>query len=285
MYIEVLRSGLYTSIQDGGRLGFARYGVPESGVMDSYAGRFANLLTGNENSAAVLEITHTGPVLRFYGNHLLAVCGLGMNAFLNDLPVPLNEAFPVRKGDILDIQKVTHGNFLYLAVRGGLLSEKVLSSRSMYDGITPQFRLKVGDHLEVSAGDYEHEPALASVRFDAKRYATGQLPVYPGPEWSMLSESEKADLFQQYFTLTSESSRMAFIFKEFVKHKPKAMWSVPVLPGTIQLTSAGKLIALMCDAQVTGGYPRVLQITNEGLQLLAQKRPGQQIRFLLQTLD
>ncbi len=280
MQMKVIRSGPATSIQDMGRAGYGKYGVPESGVMDTYAARLANLLVGNEAAAAVLEITLTGPELYFAHPGRIAVCGLGAEAFLNGRPLGLNEAVGAAEGAVLKIGKVTRGNFLYLAISGGFQSEKILSSRSMYEGITKAARLKGGETLPVLPQlTQEQEPGFAAVRFEMQRYTESDLPVFPGPEWMILSKKEKGHLLGQRFTISPDSNRMAFSLKERIKHQSPSILTVPVLPGTVQLTSGGQLIVLMRDAQVTGGYPRILQMDKTWLDVLAQKRAGEQISF------
>ncbi|HET8810037.1 MAG TPA: biotin-dependent carboxyltransferase family protein [Flavobacteriaceae bacterium] len=280
--IEVLKSGFATSIQDLGRVGFAKFGVPKNGAMDQYSANFANLLVGNSLDAAVMEITLTGPKLHFHSKTLIAVVSLGTELFLNGEKQALNEACLVENGSVLELQKITLGNFAYLAVYGGFQTEFVLGSRSMYDGITSKSRLKKGSVLEIPAYSSTIKTLYASTRFDMERYSTNKVEVFTGPEFHLLSEKTKQLLLENKFTLSSDSNRMAYLLEEQLENELKPILTGPVLPGTIQLTPSGKLIVLMRDCQTTGGYPRVLQVSEKSLGVLAQKRTRETVLFSLQ---
>lgn len=277
--IEVLKSGFATSIQDLGRTGFAKFGVPKSGTMDRYSANFANLLVGNSLDAAVMEITLTGPKLQFHAKSLIAVVGLGAELFLNSEKQALNEAFLAENGSVLELQKITSGNFAYLAVYGGFQTEFVLGSRSMYDGITSKSQLKKGAVLKSPTFSATVKNPHASLRFKGERYFKDFIEVFPGPEFHLLSSPKKEQLFQSKFTLSSDSNRMAFLFEEKLENNLNPILTSPVLPGTVQLTPSGNLIILMRDCQTTGGYPRVLQVSEKSLDVLAQKRAGEKIGF------
>ncbi len=279
MGIEVLQPGLWTSIQDCGRVGYGEYGVPRSGTMDEYTAKFANLLVGNYKSAAVMEITQLGPKLKFHENTIIAVTGLGAEVFLNDKNVRINEAFRVEKSSILDIKNVSRGNRIYLSVFSGFKTKKVLNSRSMFDGITPRSKVKKGDFLEIVAFSGNEQNHFSSVRFEEELYFSDQLQVFAGPEFSFVSERIKNALFQHKFTVSSESGRMAYMLKEKIKNELNPILTGAVLPGTVELTPSGQLILFMRDAPITGGYPRILQLSEESINRLSQKRSGEKIRF------
>lgn len=280
--IEVLKSGFATSIQDLGRVGFAKFGVPKNGAMDQYSANFANLLVGNSLDAAVMEITLTGPKLHFHSKTLIAVTGLDADIFLNGEKQVLNEAFLVETGSVLEIQKITSGNFVYLAVYKGFRTPPVLGSRSMYDGITPQSRVKKGDFLEIEIFSGTRQNHFSSIRFEEETYFSDQLQAFPGPEFELLSEKTKQLLLENKFTISSDSNRMAYLLEEQLENELKPILTGPVLPGTIQLTFGGNLIILMRDCQTTGGYPRVLQVSEKSLDVLAQKRTREKVLFSLQ---
>src|SRR5699024_9133235 len=131
MGIKVLRPGLSTSVQDMGRYGYAAYGIPESGAMDKYTAGMGNILVGNPQNLAVLEITRIGPKLQFSTHHQIVISGLEVDAYLNDKKVEVQEVYDVNKGTILDIQRMVKGNFAYLAVNDEFQTDKVFNSKSI----------------------------------------------------------------------------------------------------------------------------------------------------------
>src|SRR6056297_2703027 len=124
--LEVLQPGLFTSIQDRGRFGFMQYGVPVSGAMDSYAAGLANLLLKNQPDAAVLEITQAGPKLRFSEATAITVTGAELSPVLNGRAVENNHVLQVNAGEILSFGKRKFGARAYLAIQGGIFTEKFL---------------------------------------------------------------------------------------------------------------------------------------------------------------
>lgn len=281
MALEILKSGLASSVQDQGREGFGSFGVPQCGAMDKYAAKFANILVGNAENDAVLEIATMGCKIRFHERALVAISGLDAEIYVNKAKKPINEAFLMARNDILEIKGKFRGRWVYVAISGGILSEIVLKSRSMYEGITPQFNLKKGTFLEINPYLEEENPTFSSLRFEDTRYSCEEMEVFPGPEFQLLSQETKRRLIQCKFTVSGDSSRMAFLFEETVENKLTPILTSPVLPGSVQLTSSGKLIVLMRDCQVTGGYPRVLQVTEKSVSVLSQKRTGEEVGFRL----
>lgn len=281
MSIKVMSPGLLTTIQDYGRLGFAEYGVPKSGAMDAYAVKIANMLVGDSEEEAVMEITMLGPELEFQQNAFVALSGLKAEVFLNGESVDLNTAFRVKKNDRLKISQITKGVRIYLAVNGGFLTERVLGSRSFYGNITTTEKLKKGDNLPIAEFHPKNENKLASVKFESEHYESPKLTVFKGPEWENLSETLKEGLLKKHFTVSKNNSRMAYQLKETFQNELKPILTQPVLPGTVQLTPGGNLIILMRDCQTTGGYPRIFQLDDESINRLAQKREGDGVGFEL----
>src|SRR5699024_3364952 len=183
MSVRVLSAGMFTNIQDNGRLNFTEFGVPLSGAMDRYAAKFANLLVGNTKEKAVLEIALTGPKLQFSEPALIAVSCLEAELMLNKKEMSVNTPFLVSKGDVLHLRRVTKGARAYLAVSGGFLTKLVLGSRSFYEGITTQTKLRKGDVLPIDSMAGQFTARTAGVKFSEKRYDTDVLNVYKAPEW------------------------------------------------------------------------------------------------------
>ncbi|MAW94509.1 MULTISPECIES: biotin-dependent carboxyltransferase family protein [unclassified Leeuwenhoekiella] len=279
--VQVIKPGFYTSIQDLGRLQSACYGVPQSGAMDRLSAQKANLLLNNAEDAAVLEITMTGPELLFEAACQIAICGAHFEVVLNDSPLERSKAYTVASGSRLRFGGLKEGFRAYLAVSGGFLTEQVLKSRSQYAGITQKARLEKGDVLPYSASE-TRKSSTARVNFQDSGLFHSKIEVFKGPEFELLEEPLQQALFSKDFSIAPTSNRMATGFNELLPNTLKGIVTAPVIPGTVQLTPNGNLIALMRDCQVTGGYPRVLQLSEKGISALAQKRPGEEVGFELE---
>lgn len=280
--IKVLHPGFQSSYQDLGRLGMAKYAVPQSGVMDRYSANFANLLLQNPADTPLIEVCLAGPKLLFETPALLAVAGLEAQVFINQIPVPLHKVLSVKKGDILEVKQVTKGNHLYIACKGGFLTEKVMGSCSYYEAICPSTQLAKGKLLsiqELDASTYQQRPSHVRIRYAAKKLENSILDVFEGPEFFQLDANQKRQLFHQEFHVSKNIGRMAFQLEETLPNQLDPILTSPVIPGTIQLTPSGQLIALMKDAQTTGGYPRILQLSEFGIAQLAQKKQGSLVKF------
>ncbi len=140
--IEVLQPGLFSSVQDLGRFGFRKFGVPQSGVMDSYAAKMANLIVGNKKEAAVLEITQMGPKLQFNSDAIIAICGANLSPRLDGETIHNAKIYNVTAGAVLSFGKRKTGCRAYLAFKGGINSEEILNSKSWYKGLTEDFKLE-----------------------------------------------------------------------------------------------------------------------------------------------
>lgn len=279
--IKVLNPGFYSSIQDFGRLGYQEYGVPYSGVMDKKAASIVNTLLGNHKNEAVLEMTMTGAKLQFNIHTYIAISGADMSPTLNGLPVHLNKIIAIKPNDILAFARLQTGFRCYLAVLGGFKTETVMNSKSMRQNITQKVKLHKNDNLQVVEVSIENKNKHASVRFDTSYITANTIEVFKGPEFDKLSEAQKLQLFSNKFTISKDNNRMAYQLEETIDNNLKPIITSPVLPGTVQLTPSGKLIVLMCDCQTTGGYPRVLQLKESAINVLAQKFMGSKIKFSL----
>lgn len=279
--ITVIKPGFYTSVQDLGRYGYAHLGVPVSGAMDLISFNLANHLLKNQPDAACLEMTMMGATLFFDQPTLIVLCGAEAPISINGQPQTLNRIIPIQAGDCLKISQFQSGQRVYLAIKEGFMSEVILNSRSFYKGITSQSHLKQGNILFYPSSTFTGTSAHAHLKFVDWTRDGKYLEVYPGPEINNLREEIYDKLFQNKFTISTLQDRMGIQLEEHLPNNLKEILTAPVYPGTVQLTPSGRLIILMRDAQVTGGYPRILQLTDKAVSLLSQKRPGQAIQFNL----
>ena len=283
--INILQPGFYTSIQDLGRKEFMHYGVPVSGAMDNFSAKKANLLVNNQENAAVLEITMTGPTLDFQTQTEIAICGAQFEVYLNNSLISNSRLYTIPPKSILKFGALQKGFRAYLAVHGGFQTRQVLGSRSFYSEITEKVRLQKGDQLPINVVNINNSATNSRVSFEDKQLWSQEIPVYKGPEYDFLPSELKEQLSRFSFTLTPASNRMAIPFQELMPNNLKGIVTAPVLPGTIQLTPSGILIALMRDCQITGGYPRIFQISEPGICRLSQKKPGESVCFRLIELS
>lgn len=279
--IDVLQPGLFSTIQDPGRFGFREYGVPLSGPMDSYAYRLANLILQNDPQNPVLEITQIGPKLLFNAPASIVITGGNLSPAINGSGISNNRIHRLAANDILSFGRQVLGSRAYLAIKGGFSSSKVLNSFSWYEGLTPYFRLEKGMTLSFLKDDREDLKSTSSLGYRDNYLKEYKIPVFPGPEFEKLPTRLRSKIFSNPFTIAPSSNRMAFQFLEDFENDLLPMLTGPVIPGTIQLTPSGKLIVLMRDCQTTGGYPRVLQVSEKGVNILSQKMIGEKVKFEL----
>lgn len=277
--LKVLKSGFFTTVQDGGRLGYLNKGVPVSGFMDSFSATKINLLLENDPNAAVLEITMTGPTVEFDAPTYICLGGAEISVTLNNDPIAHFKVHKIEKGDILSYGKLKKGLRNFLAVKGGLRTTPVLHSRSQYYPVTDKNCLK--DRAEVP---YEavvgFEPKISEIKVDSFLDST-ELEVSKGPEFDLLNDKQLEAIFFKNFKVAKENNRMAYQLAETIDGHKISMLTSATLPGTVQLTPAGRLIILMKDGQTTGGYPRILQLSDMAISILAQKKFGDEIFFKL----
>jgi len=281
--LKILQPGLYTSIQDTGRFGYRNIGVPMSGCMDSISGGFANALLNNDKNDAVMEITMVGPKLAFMASANIVITGAEMCAELNNNPILNYKVYPVQNGDILSFGKLKKGIRCYLSVSGGFQSEMILKSRSFYAGITSQGFFKKNDLLSFKHQEINNKHPKAAINTKIPFYDTNAIEVFKGPELELFSSRELRKILSTTFTVSNDNNRMGYRMEEEVVKHTKSIITSPVLPGTVQLLPSGKLIILMKDAQTTGGYPRIFQLTEKSIAILAQKRARDTVELKLIT--
>ena len=269
--IKVLHPGFFNTIQDKGRVGFAEFGVPISGAMDSFSADLANHILNNSLENALLEITFGGCSLQFLENTIICISGADFSAMLNDIKVSLNTQVEIRKNDVLTFGKRIFGSYAYLAVTGGFQSEIKLKSRSFFKNITTNYTLKRGDYLSFLPIHSSKISTNTSVKISKEHFNSKEISCLKGPEFDELSDFQKEELFQKTFTISNEISRIGYKLNELFENNLPPILTSAVFPGTIQLTPSGKLIVLMRDCQVTGGYPRILKLTENGINQFAQK--------------
>jgi antagonist of KipI len=275
--IDVLDGGLLTTVQDLGRTGWQRYGVPVSGAMDPWALRAANLLVGNGEGAAALEITLVGPALRFDGPGVVAVTGGDLGACLNGHPIDLWRAVSVSAGSELTFSGRRSGMRAYLGVAGGVDVPPVLGSRSTF--------------VKSALGGYEGRALAAGDRvpigacLDAAVPACGRMHtvrVVMGPQEDAFTDDGIRTFLSGTFTVTPQSDRVGCrLSGPPVRHVQGAdIVSDGTSFGAIQVSGDGLPIVLMADRGTTGGYTKIATVASVDLPHLAQAAPEDGVRFV-----
>ena len=278
--------GLFTTIQDPGRYGFQRYGVPISGAMDSYAYIAANYLVKNAINAACLEITLSGPTLEFLNHAQIAITGGPSTPNVNGEVVPCWQTLQVTRGDMLSIGALQSGCRAYLAVGGGIDVPLVLGSRSTYVrggfGGFQGRRLKGGDVIAAYKPSEPLSAQLAMPRDLIPEYGRDlRVDVVLGPQSDHFTEAGLTTFFTNTYVVTNESDRMGYrLAGPAIEQKPAVPMVSDAVPiGALQVPRSGQPIIVMRDAQTTGGYPKLAVVTTPGLSRLGQARPDDRIRF------
>ena len=274
--IKVIQTGLFTTIQDGGRHGYRNIGIPTSGFMDQENAWAANIIVDNDREESLFEITLTGPTLIFNGNYVISITGGDFNPLINELPVKMYKPINVKLGDTLKINNTKNGARCYLAISGGIDVKSIFGSKSFFSNISESYYLRKGDEIKISNNSNSKILKNNKFKFKLKK----SMDVFKGPEFDLLSIKVKKMLFKNEFTIRT-NSRMGYNLEEKVQIGIKSIISSPVMPGTIQLTPSGKMIILHRDCQTTGGYPRILQLNKSSLNHLSQIKSNEKIKFSL----
>jgi antagonist of KipI len=298
---------MFTTVQDLGRTGHQRYGVPVCGAMDSWALRVANTMVGNEPGDAGLEATLLGPTLRVDTETLVAVAGAELGAFVEDVHVPPRHPVWLAPGSTLTLRGGSQGCRAVIAVAGGIDVQPILGSRSTYvragfGGFAGR-ALRKGDVLAIGTPSararrlmaalaradrsFTIAPWAASPTIGPLYSATPVVRLLAGTHTDFLTSASREALFGESFRISPQSDRMGYRLEgpQLGITEPLELLSEGTTFGTMQLPPGGSPIVLMADAQTTGGYPRIGEVPTVDLPLLAQLRPGDHVRFRPCSLD
>lgn len=287
--LEVLEVGGLATIQDAGRSGWRRFGVPLAGPMDRLAFEAANLLAGNPPHAAVLEVGAGDIILRARNDCLIAVTGAGFELSVNIWSFPLWGSYLVRGGWSIRLAKGGFGMWAYLTTAGGLDVPPVLGSRSTYlrghfGGLDGRL-LQPGDVLRTGTPHRLLMESSGRTVAPEARPAYGPFPtveVIPGPQADRFTLDELAVFTSGNYRLSSSSDRMGYRLDGPALRGGGSLelTSEGVAVGSIQVPPGGQPIVMMADCATTGGYPKIACVTSAAMPLLAQCTPGKdEVRF------
>lgn len=307
MSLEIERPGLLTTVQDLGRRGFQHLGVKVNGAMDELSHRMANWLVGNADDEATLEMTLSGPTLRFGAEAVIAVCGADMDARVGGEPLPPWRPARVPAGAKLAFGRCTQGARAYLAVAGGLDLPAVMGSRSTaMRGGFGGFRgraLRRGDTIPLRSPEEAHTPRWVrllsrtrrGVAYPSWSVAHTEVPmpregqiirVVPGRHWQAFSVTVREQLTRTDYKVLLDSDRMGYRLEgtPLEARRGNDVLSEGMVAGAVQVPPSGQPIVLMADRATTGGYPVVAVVAAVDLPMTAQLAPGDRLRFAMITV-
>lgn len=276
---EVLSTGVGLSIQDRGRSGWRRFGVPVGGAMDGYSMDAANELLGNQSGVPVLEILMQGAKLRVLQDTWIALAGADLGCVVE--PWTARE---VKADSIIAFPSNRSGLFAYLAVPGGFVAEQWFGSASVdaRNGLGRQ--IKKGDTLSAVTST----PNLSLDRVARRIFSVEQqrgfgakqtFELLRGPQFDLFSEGALSCLIDSVWTVSARSDRTGFRLEGPQVDVPESLPSEPVLPGSFQIPGNGQPIVTMVDGPTVGGYAKPAILQEADVDRLAQCAPGTQISF------
>lgn len=289
--LRILKAGLQSTLQGAPRLGHRHLGIPYAGPADPLSMALANRLVGNASDATCVEITFGGFEAEVEADCAVAVTGAAGSLSVSGREMEPHETWHLRTGDTIKIDPPQVGARTYLAIRSGFKARVQFGSASTY--------------LPASLGGYEGRaliaddvlgPARGSVMSETLQTPDALRPVFThafalracvSAETDLLAPKAQAVLFSETFTAGRQATRMGLSLEGHTLSVASdgKMKSAPVFPGIIQCPPSGTPIVLLCDAQTTGGYPRIASIARCDRHLLGQIRPGDQVTLLHRTAE
>lgn len=275
---EVEATGMAMSLQDGGRPGWARFGVPGSGFMDSHAAQWANRLVGNAPGAIAVEILGRGARLKFLSDAWIAITGArsGTAAW---------RAVHASGGEVVRLCEPGPGLWTYVAVETGFEGPRRLGSASVYARGTLGNYVEAGAVLSRAGGSDFALPAGVSSRVapwtEQRDYGHPPvLRVWPAPQWNSFTAAQRDHFFGQEWTVSPQSDRAGYrLAGVAIESKQEELLSEPVIAGTVQVPPSGQPIVTMRDGPTVGGYAKLGVVDPSDLPWLTQVQPGQHVRF------
>jgi antagonist of KipI len=292
MSLQIIKAGLLDTVQDLGRYGQQHLGINPGGAMDNYAAQLANALLGKEFNSPVIEMHFPAPTILFEEETIICITGANFTPNINKKKVSLNQPIAVSKNAELHFEQKTSGARCYLSFLHDLDLEKWLSSYSTNlvagAGGFKGRSLKNGDELRFKQNHKfnfltdKKDFTLLSWRAGENILMRKEIRFIKGNEWDWLTNDSKKMFTETEFQITNNSNRMGYRMKgnTLELKEEKQLISSGVTFGTMQLLPNGQLIILMADHQTTGGYPRLANVISADLPLLAQKNPGDEIKFI-----
>jgi biotin-dependent carboxylase-like uncharacterized protein len=295
--LRILAPGLLTTLQDLGRSGYQRLGIPVGGALDPVSLRAANALVGNPTDAGALEFAYMGPTFAIDTDEV-RLAFVGASASIEVLPDPaastgerieLMRSIRLHRGQVVRVGALTTGSVLYMAIEGGFDIAPVLGSvatsiRGAFGGWQGR-PLKAGDEIPLRLMRVPDAPDRRLEGFDLA--PPPRFRVILGPQNDYFSEAEIAAFFDSEYAVTGSSDRMGMRLagRPIAHARGYNITSDAIAPGSIQIPGNGQPIVLLADRQTTGGYPKIATVVSADLPALGRLRVGAKVRFEPVTHD
>ena len=273
--MRIERAGFGSTVQDRGRFGFVREGVPASGAADPFAFRAAQALVGNAPGDAGIEAVGLPFSFRCEVSRIIAVTGRDVSVTVRD-SMPAWTSLFVRGGDLVTITGTARSRYTYVAVSGGIATPFVLGSRAAYPRAGLGEILRSGDALPLGDARLSAEDAGRSLLFE---YGDAVATI-PGPHLTRFDDATIARFFSAPFAVSEQSDRQGVRLEgPEVAPREGEILTCGVVAGAVQVPRGGQPIVLLADHQTTGGYPIIATVIGADLGLLAQRAPGETLTF------
>ena len=289
--LKVLSPGLYTTVQDLGRIGYQDIGVPVSGALDGFSLRLANALVGNPLGMAALEILISGPTLEIAAVAVrVALVGPGASLVIGGEVMVAGQSITLSRGEVFQIVVDRPSACCYLAVEGGVAVPLVLGSASTYvragiGGLEGRL-LRRDDFVPLGI---ERAPERIELWLPTPLDAARDQPirVIPGPQQECFAEEAVTVLLSAEFRVSKNTDRMGMrLDGPLLRHRDG--WDIvsdAIATGAIQVPGSGQPILLLADHQTTGGYPKIATVISADLPVVGRRRPGDALRFAAVSIE
>ena len=277
--------GLFTTVQDLGRVGFGPIGVSASGAADPISLRIGNRLVGNSEGAAALEMTLVGGTFTFERAAIIAVTGADFGPSLDGVALPMWTSIKIREGQTLKFGPSRSGARAYLCVQGGIAVELFLGSASTHVlsglGGFEGRALRKGDRVELGATNSLFRKRVLSPKVLENLQPRKVIRITDGPQRDWFAEPAWKTLCGNTFRVSEQSNRMGIRLEgpPIQLEASREMITEGVSLGAIQVPPSGHPIILFVEQQTTGGYPKIANVISADLHFLGQLRPRDEIRF------
>jgi antagonist of KipI len=283
--IVVQAPGLFTTVQDLGREGFAPLGVSASGAADPLSLRIGNRLVGNPEGAASLEMTLVGGSFIFEEPAVIALTGADFGASIDSAPLPTWRSIEIQKAQTVALGPSRSGARAYLCVQGGIAVEPFLGSASTHVlsglGGFEGRALRKGDRLELGAASLLFRKRVLAPKMLERLQPRKTIRVTDGLQSDWFASAAWKRFCESSFRVTEQSNRMGIRLEgpPIPVDSSREMITEGVSLGAVQVPPSGQPIILFVEQQTTGGYPKIANVISADVHSLGQLRPRDSIRF------
>ena len=288
MSISILKPGVQTTVQDIGRYGYRHFGISSSGAADLFSFRLGNIIVGNAEELAGIEMTLLGADFQFNSDAVIAITGSPFNLSLDRQEIPYNQSIHVKKNQILSVGITKGGARSYLLVKGGIKTENYLNSKTTHvmsgmGGFMGR-PLKKGDILEI---DKNNKINITNIPNNLDEINTSKIRINKGLQSSYFSDSTWAAFTSKMFRVSEVFSRMGIRLKGNPIHSSKGneILTEGIPLGAIQVPGGGEPIISFVEHQTTGGYPKIANVISADLCKVGQLKPGDKFQFELISFE